>query len=116
MKEGDFVYLDPPYYSDRDGMIDYGSDVRSKEGQRKLRDFLLRLHEKGVLFMFSNYAHPFITKDLYSDTNVFNTEIIMVERTLKIRKKLKDGTVKVKSKKVKEEEVIITNYHTKQQN
>ncbi len=95
-QKGDFIYLDPPYYSGRDTMIDYSSSLDSKEGQIKIRDFLLKMHEKGVLFMFSNYAHSFIM-NLYSDKNIFNIETVIVVRN-------------IRGKKYKEEEVIITNY------
>ena len=96
LQKRDFIYLDPPYYSGRDTMIDYSSSLDSKEGQIKIRDFLLKIHEKGVLFMFSNYTHSFIM-NLYSDKNIFNIETVMVVRN-------------IRGKKYKEEEVIITNY------
>ncbi len=94
---GDFVYLDPPYFSYKTDSIGYGSDLITRDGQKRIRDFLLRLHQKGVYFMVSNYLTPYLKDNLYNDKSIFNIEIIKVNRGISGKNKVED-------------EIIIRNY------
>ena len=94
--EGDLVFCDPPYISIRESMTSYGSSLVTEIEQTKLRDFILRLHHKGVRFMISNYEDPVIM-ELYSDTNIFKIHKVKVVRVSD------EGAFK-------DDEVIITNY------
>lgn len=64
-KEGDFVYLDPPYDPIApQSFTSYASEGFSRADQCELKNLCDRLDKKGVKFMLSNSATPFI-KDLY---------------------------------------------------
>ena len=51
-KEGDFVFLDPPYHK---RFQKYSKNGFSEDDQVKLADLLKNLHQKGVKFMYFNY-------------------------------------------------------------
>ncbi len=57
---GDFVFLDPPYFSDslqRNGNK-YGSDVWNYDRHRELAQQLVAMNERGVLYTLTNSAEP----------------------------------------------------------
>lgn len=64
-KEGDFVYLDPPYYSSNrktDGEFGYGAFKPADEA--RLCSALNHLHERGAFFMLSYNKSPHVMKRL----------------------------------------------------
>lgn len=75
IRKGAFVYLDPPYdpvskSSNFTGYIEggFGSDQ-----QERLRDICIKLNDKGVNFLLSNSATPFI-KDLYEGFEIIEVD------------------------------------------
>lgn len=98
IRKGAFVYLDPPYdpvskSSNFTGYIEGGFD---SDQQERLRDVCIKLNDKGVNFLLSNSATPFI-KDLYKDF-----EIIEVDAKRHINS--------VASKRGSVAEVLVRNY------
>lgn len=77
MKEGDFVYLDPPYDSNDlpPSFTKYNSSDFGRNDQIKLRDFCLELNNRKIKFMISNHSTDFI-KSLYSSKGFKITEIL----------------------------------------
>ncbi|HEV2225397.1 MAG TPA: Dam family site-specific DNA-(adenine-N6)-methyltransferase [Nitrososphaerales archaeon] len=60
-KEGDWAYLDPPYYSpDNKGFTAYNANLFTPEDQKKLADEFKRLTAKGVKVLLSNSKADFI--------------------------------------------------------
>jgi len=60
-KEGDFAYLDPPYFSpDNKGFTAYNATLFSKDDQEKLADTFTALTEKKVKVLLSNSKADFI--------------------------------------------------------
>jgi DNA adenine methylase len=94
-REGDLVYLDPPYH---DSYTQYNADQFNEEDQVHLRNMALRLSRKGVYVMLSNSDNQFI-RDLYSDP-VFRIQVVYAKRTVS-----RDA-----SKRGREGEVLITTY------
>ncbi len=97
VKAGDFVYADVPYISYKENPINYGTDLTSLDGQKKIRDFFVQLHNKGVFFMTSNYYCDYLINNLYADTSIFNVDIVYLNRV-------------ISGKNKRETEVIIRNY------
>ena len=97
-RQGDFVYLDPPYdpISDSASFTMYTSEGFSKDDQIRLRDECNRLNSIGVKFMLSNSDTPFI-RDLY---NNYNIHVITACRNIN-----SNG-----EKRKKVNELLITNY------
>lgn len=64
---GDFVYLDPPYYStsQTSNFTGYTKDSFSEEDQIKVRDVFKRLDKKGCWVMLSNSNHNLV-RSLYN--------------------------------------------------
>jgi DNA adenine methylase len=62
-KNGDFVYLDPPYHNTFTG---YTSNPFGEEEQIKLRDIFLKLHYLGCKVALSNSNNDFI-RQIYSE-------------------------------------------------
>lgn len=98
IRKGAFVYLDPPYdpvskSSNFTGYVEGGFDSNQQE---RLRDICIKLNDKGVNFLLSNSATPFI-KDLYKDF-----EIIEVDAKRYINS--------VASKRGSVSEVLVRNY------
>lgn len=96
-KEGDFVFLDPPYmpiskYSD---FKRYTKEQFGEDDQRKLAEDVKTLHEKGCKVMLTNSNHPLVHK-LYGD---FKIEIFQTKRMIN-----KDGNNRTG------EDVIVTTY------
>lgn len=67
-KEGDFVYLDPPYTvsHNHNGFIEYNAAIFSWEDQVALAEIAKDLRIKGVKILISNADHTSIRK-LYED-------------------------------------------------
>lgn len=65
-KEGDFVYLDPPYYNLFNSYNKGGFDNKA---HHELKDYCDLLTAKGVKFMMSNSNHEDI-KELYKGYNI----------------------------------------------
>jgi len=65
-KQGDLVYLDPPYTTshNNNGFIEYNSKIFSLEDQIRLRSVFERLCQKGCNVILSNSDHEFI-RELY---------------------------------------------------
>jgi len=55
-KEGDLVYCDPPYrpVSRTSSFVEYSSDSFGPDQQKRLRDMVVDLHERGVYVVMSN--------------------------------------------------------------
>lgn len=98
VKKGTFVYLDPPYdpISDTSSFTGYSKGGFSKEDQIKLYQCCDELDKKGVKFMLSNSATPFI-KELYAAYNI---------TTVKAKRAINS----VGSKRGNVDEVVVRNY------
>ncbi len=95
-KEGDFIYFDPPYDSDKEIFTSYTNEGFGKEEQERLAKVFKDLDSRGCYVMLSNHNTKLIN-DLYKD---YNIHIIEAKRNIN-----SDG-----KKRGKVEEVIITNY------
>jgi len=95
-KEGDFVYIDPPYDQINSSFTSYTEDGFGKDEQIRLAKVYKELHDRGVKVMLSNHNTPLIN-DLYKD---FNIHVIEAKRNINSK-----GTGRGKV-----EEVIVTNY------
>lgn len=74
-RRGDFVYFDPPYYpvSTTANFASYSSTGFTAENHVELRDLCVRLDRKGVRFMLTNSATPYV-RDLYGNFQVEEVE------------------------------------------
>ena len=97
-KAGDFVYLDPPYdvVSKTASFTAYNKTGFNRDEQIRLKEACDKLTSKGVKWMLSNSATPFIL-DLYKD---YNIDIVYAKRCIN-SKGDKRGDV---------EEVLVRNY------
>ena len=95
-KEGDFIYFDPPYDSDKEIFTSYTNEGFGKEEQERLAKVFKDLDSRGCYVMLSNHNTKLIN-ELYKD---YNIHIIEAKRNIN-----SDG-----KKRGKVEEVIITNY------
>ncbi|MDY0132173.1 MAG: DNA adenine methylase [Desulforegulaceae bacterium] len=97
-KEGDFVYLDPPYdpVSNSANFTGYTKSGFGKDEQLRLKNICDNLNKKGVKFLLSNSFTNFI-QDLYSD---YKFSIINAKRSINSNAK-KRGAIK---------EVLVKNY------
>lgn len=93
-----FVYMDPPYdpVSDTSNFTGYSKGGFSRDEQVRLKECCDMLNSKGIKFMLSNSATPFI-KSLYKD---YNINIILARRSIN----------SIASKRGDIEEVVIRNY------
>lgn len=71
IRKGAFVYFDPPYHpvsssSNFTGYVQGGFD---EEAQIRLRNLCNNLNNKGIKFLLSNSATPFI-EGLYQEYNI----------------------------------------------
>lgn len=98
IRKGSFVYFDPPYdpISDSSSFTGYAKGGFGKEEQIRLKEFCDTLTQKGVKFLLSNSATPFI-KELYKD---YQINFVRAKRNINSKKELR-GEV---------EEVLIRNY------
>lgn len=71
LMEGAFVYLDPPYdpIAPTSNFTGYQSGGFTREDQKKLKTLCDSLTERGIKFLLSNSATPFI-KDLYANYTI----------------------------------------------
>lgn len=78
IKEGDFVYFDPPYdpISESSSFTGYVAGGFDREEQKRLKELCDKLNSNGVKFLLSNSSTKFIL-DLYKD---YNVEIIQARR------------------------------------
>jgi DNA adenine methylase len=79
-KAKDFVYLDPPYdpLTPYSSFTAYSKGDFSKEDQIRLKETCDALNKRGVFFMLSNSATPFI-KDLYKE---YRIETVKAKRNI----------------------------------
>lgn len=70
-----FVYLDPPYHpiSESSNFTGYIRGGWSEKDQIRLRDVCNQLNERGVKFLLSNSATPFI-KEIYNGYNIHTVQ------------------------------------------
>lgn len=78
IKEGDFVYFDPPYdpISESSSFTGYAAGGFGRDEQKRLKLLCDKLDSIGVKFLLSNSSTKFIL-DLYKD---YNVEIIQARR------------------------------------
>ena len=99
VKEGDFVYIDPPYIPlDHLSFTQYSKNDFGKKDHEQLSNFCDSVNEKGAYFMLSN-SDTKDTRDIYLKEGRFNKEF-SVSRSI---------SSKAESR-VKAKELIITNY------
>jgi DNA adenine methylase len=76
---GDFVYLDPPYatdFDDHEGWDGYqGGGALGADFQLKVKEFINKQTDKGVLVLASNASTP-TTEYLYAGWNRISREIV----------------------------------------
>jgi DNA adenine methylase len=94
-KARDFVYLDPPYDTDKQNFTSYNSGVFSKIEQANLSVFCSFLTNDGVRFCQSNADTEFI-RELYKDFNIYEIEA--------------PRRIACNGDRTKAKEVLITNY------
>lgn len=98
-QKGDFVYFDPPYYSENgNGFTSYTKEDFGKTEQTALRDFARELHRQGVNVMLSNANGEFI-RNLYN-SKPFTIRIVHAPRRVNSRGDERHNV----------EEVLITTY------
>lgn len=79
-RKGDFVYIDPPYHpvSYTASFTGYDKGGFDQDEQLRLKETCDRLNRKGIKFLLSNSATPFI-KNLYQD---YRIEVIQAKRAV----------------------------------
>lgn len=85
-KQGDFVYLDPPYYpiSLTEAFVSYTADGFSHDNQLDLLNALVGLKQKNVSFLMSNSDVEFIHKNYGQHPEItFN-----IKRDIQVRRSL----------------------------
>ncbi|WP_088839395.1 DNA adenine methylase [Listeria sp. ILCC792] len=100
VKEGDFIYLDPPYVplSETANFTSYTASGFNLSSQERLRDVFKELDRRGAFVMLSN-SNSSIVHDLYKE---YSHTIKKVQATRMINSKA--------TERGKIEEVLITNY------
>lgn len=95
---GDFVYFDPPYdpLSITSAFTSYNAHGFNKNDQIRLKELCDLLDNKGVKWMLSNSATPFII-DLYKD---YHIDIVKAKRSVNSKG----------DKRGKVDEVLVRNY------
>ena len=98
INKGTFVYLDPPYdpVSETSSFTGYSKGGFSKHEQIRLRQCCDELDRRGIKFMLSNSATPFIMKQ-YAD---YNITVVQAKRNIN----------SVASKRGDVDEVVVRNY------
>jgi DNA adenine methylase len=94
MKQGDFVYMDPPYYGTFTG---YNKDGFGEQQQKELKETFDNLTAKGCKVALSNSNSEFI-RDLYKD---YKQVVINVKRVI---------NSKADNRKDTKTELLILNY------
>ena len=79
-KKTTFVYLDPPYdpVSETSGFTGYSRGGFSKDDQVRLRQACDELNKRGIRFMLSNSATPFIMEQYAA----YNIKIVRAKRSV----------------------------------
>ncbi len=97
-KNGDFIYLDPPYYPIKEGksFTKYSKNDFSKTDHEKLAEVFKKLDKLGCKVMLSNSDTQFI-KELYKN---YNINIVRAKRMINC-----DAT-----KRGEINELVVTNY------
>jgi DNA adenine methylase len=97
-KQGDFVYVDPPYdpVSSTSNFTGYTSNGFGNKNQEQLADVFETLASKGCFVLLSNSDTPFV-RDLYSD---FSIKEVDVQRAINCKG----------SKRAGHKELLISNY------
>ncbi|WP_409973208.1 DNA adenine methylase [Bacillus sp. Bva_UNVM-123] len=97
-KEGDFIYLDPPYdpVSSTSSFTSYSLDGFNREDQQRLKNLFVELDRRGCNVLLSNSATDFI-KELYED---YHIEIVSASRHINAKA---SGRGKI-------DEVLVMNY------
>lgn len=100
-KEGDFIYLDPPYYpiNATSSFTSYTAEGFLEKEQTELRDTFVKLHKKDCFVMLSNSDTSFIN-DLYSGLDGITVNKITAGRAINSKG---SGRGKIT-------EVLVTNY------
>lgn len=93
VKEGDFIYLDPPYDECYQG---YTQDRFQRPMQLSLRGFCEIVDKRNAYFMLSNAATPLLTT-MFAD---FNIETVHLAYKIGGNKKSRE----------RKQEIIVTNY------
>lgn len=99
-KKGDFIYFDPPYDSENGTFNSYTENGFGKDEQIRLARVYKELSDRGCYVMLSNH-NTTLVNELYKD---FNIHVIEAKRNINANGK----------KRGKVEEVIITNYKTRE--
>mgnify|MGYP001619926225 CR=1 FL=1 len=98
VREGDFIYFDPPYFplSKTSSFTSYQKGIFLEDEQRELARIFGELHKKGCFVMLSNSDTPFI-RQLYEGFNIV---------TVKARRAINC----IGTKRGKINEIVVTNY------
>ncbi|TVY12371.1 DpnII family type II restriction endonuclease [Candidatus Phytoplasma pini] len=96
-QKDDFLFVDPPYDSDKNSFDAYTITPFGKEGQRRLFETLQKAHNRGVKWILTNHDTPYIN-ELYSE---FYLNRISVSRFINSN---------ASKRKNNNYETIITNY------
>lgn len=99
-KEGDFVYLDPPYAGEA-MFKTYTKTVFDDAEQVKLCEAIRKLHSRGVKVMLSNSATQTICDMYEADEDIFKVDQVNTKRMLGAKSESRKNVVK---------EVIVYNY------
>jgi DNA adenine methylase len=79
---GDFVFLDPPYYSDslQKNSPKYGANAFGYAAHKRLAEMLLTLQQRGAMFVLTNSGEPEMAA-LYRELGLSVREV-MVPRAI----------------------------------
>lgn len=109
MKEGDWVYFDPPYDYEDSGFVGYVKEGFSHFDLERLRDTCDKLIEKGCQVLISNNDTEFVRNTFNSDSYeiVYETKIIKANRNInsKASKRKKVDEVLIHGRKGKKDSV-----------
>lgn len=99
-KNGDFVYLDPPYHpmSSTSSFTSYSKDNFVEKDQIELSEIFKELDKKGCLVMLSN-SNTSLIRELYKN---YNIHVVQVARSINSKG---SGRGKIN-------ELVITNYES----
>lgn len=83
IKQGDFVYLDPPYAPEtKTSFVQYTKDGFNHTMQSALLDSLKSMHKQGVRFVMSNADVKYIRNRTKKHTHLFRTQTIQARRAI----------------------------------
>jgi len=81
-REGDFVYFDPPYDSpDSMNFTGYNAGGFDRKQQIRLKEFMVKLTERGVKCLLSNSSTDFI-RDIYGEVDDFTVNVVKANRMI----------------------------------